>query len=356
MSKWGLFAVVLLAACSGKKEEAQKRAPIIREEELPANEPVQPAEPAVAADPLPPEDPPVAKPDPKSECIEQGELVSYDPVKLRACFDTNTDGDADRCVTWRRDGKLQSIDNTFAVEESDAKPEVTPPVEYRSDTENNDDERISLDVSAIDICPYDRSCMRIMPRLDGGEISHVLTDPDYKRAVIVVDGGDGKGIFEMWDLGAGRLRSRLQLRRLLADTDYDFSAHLGSAAVFAIASDENSHALGSIFGIDGGFRGELAQGSRNLDADLSFTQSGVFGIVDVGPVDSEQPWVLYLHSTASGGPLGKFQIKRLGHAELGLTPLSNGFAGAMQWGDDQLRIDMIDLRARTNRVLLAPSC
>lgn len=356
MSKWGLFAVVLVAACSSKKDESN-RAPIVREEELPPAQPIQPTAPAVAVapQPEPPIDPPAVTRDVKPECIDHGELVSFDPSKLRACFDTNGDADADRCITWRRDGKVQLIDNVFAVEDTaDDKP--ASPVEFRSDSENNDDERITLDGGIVEVCPYDRTCLKMVPRVDDGDISHVLTDPDYKRALMVIDDGEGKGIFEMWDLGSGRLRSRLQLKRLLDDTHYDFSAHLGSGVVIALATDENNHALGTIFGIEGGLRAELAQGSRNLDPDLSFTQSGVFGIVDIGPFEGEdKPWVIYLHSTASGASLGKFSIKRLENAELTLTPLPNGFAGAIQWGE-QLRIDMIDLRSRTNRVLLAPSC
>lgn len=359
MSKWGFFVVVLFAACKGKTgERPQNRDPIVREEEIPPEQPVQPQAPAVAVvEPEPPIDPPAVAPDPKPECIDESELVSFDPVKLRGCFDTNGDSDPDRCVTWRRDGKVQMIDNMFAVEDADAKPATAPPVESRSDSENNDDERISNDGNTVDVCPFDRTCMKIMPRLDDGEVSHVLTDPDYKRAVVVIKDGEGAGFFEMWDLAAGRMRSRVKMKRLLGeDESYDFSAHLGSGVVIALASDGNGRALGSIFGVEGGFRSELAQGSRNLDPDLSFTQSGVFGIVDVGSVDGEdKPWVLYLHSMASGAALGKFSIKRLENADLGLKALPNGFAGAIQWGP-QLRIDMIDLRSRTNRVLLAPSC
>lgn len=352
---WGLLAVVVLAGCGNKRDNS----PIIREEEIPP--PKQPELPKPAAtidDQLMNGAEPDAQttvPDPKPECVDESTVVSFDPAKLRACFDTNDDGQADRCVSWRRDGKVAAIDTQFAVEDAEAKEPPEPRVEYRSEEENNDDQRITLDGTSIEICPYDRTCMRMMPKVGEGEVQHVLTDPDYKHAVLLTKDYDTQnGILEMWDLAAGRMRTRVAMKRLLADETYEFSAHLGSGVVIAIATDVNSRALGTIYGLDGSARGELAQGSRNLDVDKVFRHVGVFGIVDVGPYDSdEKPYVLYLHSLANGGALGKFSIKRSG--ELSFHTLPNGFVAVTQWGE-QLRIDMIDLRTRTNRVLFAPGC
>ncbi|MDQ3335772.1 MAG: hypothetical protein M4D80_11440 [Myxococcota bacterium] len=360
MSKaWGLLAVVLLAGCGNKKEA--DRSPIIREEEMPP--PKQPviADPSIDEQLMNPGTVPTpADPDVKPECIDDAALVSWDPAKLRACFDSNDDDQADRCVTWRRDGNVATIDTTFAVEDVDAtteEPEVH--VEYRSDQDNNDEERITLNGKTIDVCPYDRACMRIMPRSSEHEILAVLTDPDYKRAVVVMkDYDSAKGIFEMWDLEAGRMRTRAGMKRLVADETYDFHAHMGTGVVIGIADDSNGRALGTILGLDGSFRGELGQGSRNLDPQKTFQHAGVFGIVDIGPVDSDdKPYTLYLHNLASGGAVGKFTIKRDddGDDDLSFHKLKNGFVGVTQFGE-QMRIDMIDLRSKTNRVLLVPGC
>lgn len=357
---WGLLAFVLLAGCGSKKDNS----PIIREEEIPPPkqpEPPKPAPPSIddelmnnraVVDPAPT----AAVPDPKAECVDAGSpVVSFDPAKLRACFDTNHDTEADRCVTWRRDGKVAAIDTMFAVEDPDAKEPAEPAIEYRSDEENNEDQRITNDGNQVEICPYDRACMTIMPKVGEGELEQVLTDADYKHAVFLTKDYDNqKGMLEMWDLASGRMRARVTMKRLVTGETYDFSMHLGSGVVIAIASDSDGRALGTIYGLDGGFRGELAQGSRNLDADTWFQHAGVLGVVDVGPYDSdEKPYVLYLHSLANGGALGKFSIKRVG--ELTFHAFSRSFVAVMQWGE-QLRIDMIDLRARTNRVLFAPRC
>lgn len=354
-----MLAFVVVAGCGQRDEPPAKRAPIVHEEEIPP--PVQPAppvQPDVAVDDVPA---PAAiidqaakgGQDPKPECVDEATVVAFDPGKLRACFDSNGDGQADRCVTWRRDGKVQTIDTVFAVEDADAREEPEPPVEYRSDVDHNDDERITLDGTTVEICPFERTCIKIMPKVGDGEIQTVLTDPDYKRAALLIRDGEGKGTLELWDLAGGRMKARTAMKRLVADEPYDFSAHLGTGVVIAIADDSNGRALGTIFSLDGGFRGELAQGSRNLDIEQTFRHAGVFGIVDIGAPGPDKPYVLYLHSLASGGALGKFTIKRDG--ELSFHPLPNGFVAVTQWGE-QLRIDMIDLRTRTNRVLFAPSC
>ncbi|MBA3398020.1 MAG: hypothetical protein H0T89_35675 [Deltaproteobacteria bacterium] len=378
-SAWVLVVLVTAAACgTSDRPPPDKRRRVIPEETL--ADPQQDPLPDPDLDPPQPPPPdrrgmlgtlgtlgtlgstgtPSSLPDPnapKPECVDEGDVVSFDPQKLRACFDSNGDGDPDRCVTWRRDGKVVSIDTIFHVEDSDMAA-IEPHVEYRSDEDNNDDERITLDNSSIEVCPYDRTCMRLMPKVGLGDVQHVLTDADYRRGVVVIRDEDGsKGTFELWDLAAGKLRTRLAMRRLASDEYYDFSARLGTGAFIALADNEEGFALGTVFGIDGSFRGELAGGSRTLDLDRTFQHAGVFGIIDGGPVDDEKPYVVYLQSLANGSSLGKFTIKRDddGDDDLAFNVIKSGFVALTQWGD-QVRIDMIDLRTRTNRVLLAPSC
>jgi hypothetical protein len=358
------MVVCVLAACTGKKEEAaDKSKPIlVRDEEMaPPKQPQIPeAEPAIATDPVP-TDPLPNKNDPAPECVDTAAIVSFDPGKLKACFDSNGDEQADRCVTWRRDGKVQKIDTVFAVEDSTApSTEVKEPVIYRSNDENNDEDRILLDYNHAEICPYDRTCMKIMPKIqddDGdGELEHVLTDPDYKRAVMVIRQGE-KGFFEIWDLATGHQRSRFGMKRLVEDEMYSFNAVMGSGVVIATATaDSTMRGLGTIFGVDGGFRGELAQGSRNLDLGYSFTHAGTYGVVDVGSDEADDaPYIVYLHNLSTGASTGKFTIKRTANADLEFHKLKNGFVAATQTGE-QLRIDMIDLKSRTDRVLFVPGC
>jgi hypothetical protein len=352
---WGLVAVAMLGC--GEKKQAQDKAPIVRELDL---DEVKPADPPPEAEPAAVVDSQPAPPDPPAPavCIDHGKILSWDPAKLRACFDGNDDGERDRCVTWRRDGKVASIDTEFAVEEADAKEPTEPPVEYRSDEDHNDEDRITLDGNTIEICPHDRTCMRIMPKVGAGEITSVLTDPDYKRGVFLIKAGDeGKPTIEIWDLAAGRQRTRTPIKRLLDDESYDLTAKLGSGAVIVLADDTNGRALGTIFSFDGGLRGELAQGSRTLDINSMFQHAGVFGIVDVGPIDTEdKPYVLHLTSLANGSALGKITIKRVADSNgLSLEVLPNKFVGITQFGE-QLRLDVLDLRTRTTKIFFAPGC
>jgi hypothetical protein len=359
---WGFVAilVVVVVGCGEKKQDKPvDRAPIVREEDMgQAFKPdIDIPTPQVQDETV--VDPSASarvdnEPDPKPECVDESSLVSFDPGKLRGCFDTNGDDQADRCVTWRRDGKVAAIDSVFQVEDTDAPEEVEPPVSQRSDSENNDEERITFDYNTVEVCPYDRTCVKFMPKLGDNEVQGVFTDPDYKRAVLLIRDGDGKGIVEIWDLATGRVRARMPMKRLVDDETYEFSAQLGSGVVVALASDTNGKTLGTIFGVDGGFRGEVAQGSRNLDIDKMFNHAGVLGVV---AVEDDKPYVLYLHSLATGGTMGKFTIKRDDTAgDPSFHTLKNGFVGVTQWGAEQVRIDMIDLRSKTNRVLFVPSC
>jgi hypothetical protein len=346
---WGLVAIAMLGC--GEKKKQEDYTPIVREVDLDEVKPAEPPpEPAAVVDsqPAQPDPPPV------QDCVAQGTVVSWDAAKLRACFDLNDDGSPEHCVTWRRDGKVASIDTEFAVEDADAKEPPEPPIEYRTDTVNNDDGRIMAGETRVEVCPYDHACMRFMARADD-EVVSVLTDRDYRRGVFLMKAGAFKGAVEIWDFSANRLRSRTPLKRLVEDETYDFSAKLGSGVVIALAENSAGRTLGAIFSLEGGLRGELAQGSRTLDGQKTFHHGGVFGIVDIGPEDSDKPYVLHLVSLANGSALGKIAIKREANAELSLDTLPNNFVGITQFGE-QLRLDILDLRTRTSKVFFAPGC
>lgn len=356
---WGLVVVAMLGC--GDKKAQQDKGPIVREVDLDevkaAERAPEPAPVAATVDDALLANQDKVAPPPAAECVDKAKVVSWDPAKLRACFDSNEDDAPDRCVTWRRDGKVTSIDTEFAVEDADAKEPPPPPVEYRSDTDNNDEDRITVGDNSIEICPYEHACLRIMPRTDNGEVLSVLTDRDYKRGVFLMKDGDDKPAFEIWDLVAGRLRTHAPIKRIVEGETYEFSARLGSGTVIGFAEDAGGRAFGSVFSLDGAPRGDLAGGSRNLDLEKTVQHAGVFGIVDIGPEDQEKPYVLHLVSLATGAAIGKVTIKREdgGDGDLDLDPLPNSFVGITQFGT-QLRLDVLDLRSRTTKVFFAPGC
>lgn len=365
------LAVVLLVACGSQREDrspevereaverARKSLEVARDE-LRAPPPMQdlsnrrppppPPDPAPRTVPVQP-----VQPAPPASCLSSGTVVSFEAgATLRACIDSTFDGAADRCVRWRPNGTLIGIDPLVDVEAKEEPPEL---VTYHSDSEHNDDSRIELSGGVIDICPYDRACMKLMPRLDDREIQHVVTDAEYNRAAIVVREADGKqGYVELWDLDRGRRYAKAPFRGLVRDQGYSFSVKLGSGAFIALAERDGDGAIsGAIHGLDGGYRGALGGGSHTLDATRTLQAGGQFAIVD--PQTDDKPYLLHVHDLATGGATGRFVIARDEDATDGLQlhKLTPGIIGAAQWGK-QLRLDVIDLRTRTARVLRAPAC
>lgn len=342
---WVLVAVL---GCKGK-EPPPRPDPIARELDLDTGDaaviaPAPNAEPANEPANETANTPPGDAAPPVNECIGIATVESWDPVKQRACFDNNL------CVTWKR-GALDAFEVKYTVEDDDAEP-AEPAPDFRTD---DNDTRIHVDADDIQICPPDRACMRIVPDVGDGELQLVVTDPGYKRGVFVMREAEAHtGALEIWDLAAGRRKARVPYKRLDADDTYELSAQLGSGAVIALATASNDRTLGTVLSLDGGLRGELAQGSPNLDLVKSFRAGGLFGIVDVGPPDNaEAPYVLHLVSLASGAAVGKLVIKR--ESTLSLDVLPNGFVALTQFGE-HTRIDMLDLRTRRISALVAPGC
>lgn len=378
MSPRWLAACFALAACSPRYEEpppppnpADEHLRKMREEQLADLRRLEESihQRMSRPDPLPPPDPPPPQqqqqPRPPqqpapSECISSGTLVSFEAGSaLRACFDRNHDGDADRCVRWRPDGQPlpydPAVDEVAIVEETEETP--PEPTTFHSNDEHNDDERIEIDGQSITVCGYDRACARFMPRLgDEDAIEAVVTDADYQRAAITVTTGSGKrGHVELWDLDRGRRYARLAFRGLVADASHTFTVRLGRGALVAFAANDSDHTVtGAIHGLDGGFRGLVGGGARKLDLDGTVLTAGVL-LVGEQPAD-RKPYVLHAIDLATGAP-GRFVIPRVDDTtdELELEAVSPGVVGAVQWGK-QLRLDVLDLRTRGMRTLRVPTC
>jgi hypothetical protein len=295
-----------------------------------------------------------APPPPEVTCLSPADVVSFEAkATLRACLDSTGDGEPDQCARWRPGGALMKVEPF--VEQEGVEPPADP-VTFHSDTEHNDDSRIELNGGVVEICPYDRVCLKLMPRLDDGELSHVAADADFRRAALVIRGSDSKqGAVELWDLERGRRYAKLPYRGLRRDDDYTFSVKLGPGALIAIAErDRDSEISGAIYGLDGGYRGALGGGSPTLDGASTLETAGLFAIVD--PQTDEKPYIVHVVDLTAGGAASRFVIPREPEADaIKLHRVAPGVIVATQWGK-QVRLDVIDPRRGGGRVLRAPAC
>jgi hypothetical protein len=370
MSTRWLAALAVLVACGPSRQD---RGEILdepdpwlapRRAELAPLQQLQPPPQQDVPPPPPPPPPPPQQLQPKvsKACLDGGSITSFEVGRvLRACFDQDADGTADRCMRWRPDGK--PIDYDPAVDDAQDTPdtpdadEVPEPVTFHSDSQNNDDGRIEIDGSAVQVCAYERACTKLMPRVgDDLSILEVHTDAEYHRAAITMPGTDGKrGHVELWDLERGRMYARLPFRGLMNEIDYTFSVKLGRGALIALASSNVESAVaGAIYGLDGGFRGMLAGGARSLEQDGAIETAGQFVILEEQP--DKKPYVLHAVDLATGAQ-GRFTIARADESAtwIMLYKLRPGLVSTVQWGK-RLRLDVIDLRTRAQRTLFARGC
>lgn len=359
MMRGWLPCLVLVAACGSKEEKPPQPAP----RDLPAEAPVD-AKPLVidpngplAGPPAPPPDPlartPVPAPPPTvaGNCLAESETmaVMVDGDTLRACVDTDFDDVLDRCAKWSK-----SLGIPRGFEDSD---EEIPhkPLAF----EDDEDERIEHIDPAIEVCPPDRICVKLMPKVpDDGEVSSMGADAAYRMlAVGITDELGVAGHVEVWDLVAGRLRTKVKLRKLEEDVEYTFAGRFVGNALLAVAiRDDNDMGQGAIHGIDGSFRGELANGSRFLDmGSIHELTPGTIALLDL-----EAPGVPYAVYTQSLS--GRVQRKFVVPMDMDgddddahLHKISNTMLAVSQWSLE-LRLDVIDLSTGKQTTFRVPSC
>jgi hypothetical protein len=311
----------------------------------------------VKPEPRPPKPPPRPAP---SECISSGTIATFEVGSvLRACFDRDGDGSADRCVRWRLDGKPldydPAVDEIAVVETTEETPE---PATSHSMLKDNDDGRIEASGNMVEICPPERACMKIIPRMDGAQsFDDVVTDPGYHRAAMSIPEQDGeRRRIELWDLDLGRLYATVPYRGLMRDGDYSFSIRLGRGGLIAFAANNADQTVaGALYGLDGGFRGMLAGGARKLDLNGAIETAGMVLILEELP--DGKPHVVHTVDLATGAAPGRFSIPRVDDSaeKPELRRVAPGVVTATQWGK-QLRLDVIDARRGTVRTLRAPTC
>jgi hypothetical protein len=341
---WILVACV--AACNSRSETGSAHTEI---KERPVDPPASAPDAALAEAPDAPAVAVAAPPaPPPPTCLSSAAemtTINLAGKELVACFDDSGDDKPDHCVRWRRDtSALISVETVFDVEATDVKPEPPAPVEFHTQDVNDDDRRLELTDDVAEICPPDRACMRLKPLLaDGQEVTEVFTDGPYRTAILAIkSANDSAGRLEFWDLQTGRLRAHQALK----SDSIKLRVSNSSALVFAITDDATR---GAIYGLDGASRGVFAGGAHDLDPDSALVLGANYVIVDA-PAD--KPRVIYVTSNLSGQTLAKFPIPAI--ARLVLKPLG-GYVIATQYGDD-LRFDVIDVRAKAMRTLIVPSC
>lgn len=310
--------------------------------------------------PQPPPDPQQQRPLPAaSTCLDSGTVVSFEAGSvLRACFDRDADGVPDRCARWRPDGRPIPYDPGIDEAHSAEAPEETAePIVFHSDTTNNDEARIELTGTAVEVCPYERACLKLMPRIpDNHTLAEAFTDAEYRRAALVIsDSAGGHAHAELWDLDRGRVYAKLPFRGLMREIEYTFSLRFGRGALVALASAAaDGTVAGAVYGLDGGFRGMLAGGARSLELDGAIETAGQFVILEEQP--DKRPYVLHAVDLATGAQ-GRFPIARADESAtwIMLHKLRSGLVSTVQWGK-RLRLDVIDLRTRAQRTLFAKGC
>ncbi len=321
---------------------------------------VQPVQPDVAPIPAP-----VVKPRIDPTCTASGTVQSIRVKgdKLIACVDTTSDGQADACVSWSRStNKFLAVEPIFAVEDDDAPKEVVAPDPIDPDA---DDPRLVSDTDSITACPEDRACMRFMPRIKDGETLELAkTDAGHRAAAVLVSEGDSRSThLELWDLEAGRLRTRARLVGPEPDQSYSYTVRAyGDSFVALLKRSDNDRATATLFSLDGSRRVALAGGSMFVDsAQLIENAPGQLAILDIAAVG--KPYNIYVHAVPSGATIGKFTIPASGDDDsASLVKMDHGMIGVTQWkadtgnNDGHLRIDVIDPKAGSSRAFTAPGC
>jgi len=354
----GILAAVWLVACSSPDEQPppphafqphSPRAPHV--DPTPAVKPPAPPAPAPPLVPTPP--PPAQVP---TDCASTGTVTGIEVrgAKLLACIDTNADSHPDQCVEWNRaTGKVLKFE---PVAEVDNGPPAPAPDKPDLDP---DDPRITQDTNSIEVCPEDRVCVKLMPKLsDTATIDHVRADTAHHNIAIAISDGDGMNAhLEFWDILSGRMRTRAKVGNLEAETNYTFTLRaFGDGLVSVATRTGDLFSTATLYAPDGTRKAALAGGSRYLDADQMFELSpGQLAVFDQGA--PSHPYNVYVHNVATGGTVAKFvvQMDDDNDDDAIMMKIDKSTLGVVQWSKE-LRIDVLDTRNGSDRTFKAPGC
>jgi hypothetical protein len=307
---------------------------------------------------------PAPKPRVDPSCMASGTVQQIRSTgdKVYACVDTTSDGQADACASWSRaTGKFIEVAPIFAVEDDTTKD--TPAVEPVD--LDADDPRVTTDSDSVSACPEDRACLKFMPRIkDGDTLELARSDANHRAAAVVISEGDSRSArLELWDLEAGRLRTRAHLVGPDKDETYTIAVRAyGDSFVTMQKRSADDRAVVTLFSLDGTRRVALGGGSTFIDtAQLIENAPGQLAVLDIAPVG--KPYNIYIHAVPSGATIGKFTIPAQGDDDsVSLVKMDHGMIGVTQWkadtgnNDGHLRVDVIDPKASSSRTFTAPGC
>jgi hypothetical protein len=354
----GILAAVWLVGCSSPDERPPP--PRAFQSHSPRAPRVDPPTPAVKP-PAPPAPPVTPAPAPApakvpTDCASAGTVTGIEVRggKLLACIDTNADSHPDQCVEWNRaTGKVLKFESVAEVDNGPPQPAPDKP------DLDPDDPRITQDTTSIEVCPEDRICVKLMPKLsDTATIDHVRADSAHHNIAIAISDGDGMNAhLEFWDITTGRMRTRTKVANLDAETNYAFTLRSFGDAMISVATRSNDQfALATLYGPDGTRKAALAGGSRYLDADQMFELApGQLAVFDQGA--PSHPYNVYVHNLANGATVAKFvvQMDDDNDDDAIMMKIDKSTLGVVQWSNE-LRIDVLDTRNGSDRTFKAPGC
>jgi hypothetical protein len=352
----GIVAAVWLVGCASPDEQPpppqafQPHSPRAHVDPLPA---VKPPTQQVVPTPPPPPPPPAKVP---SDCASPGTVTGIEVRggKLLACIDTNADSHPDQCIEWNRaTGKVLKFEPVAEVENGPPQPAPDKP------DLDPDDPRITQDTTSIEVCPEDRICVKLMPKLsDTATIDHVRADSTHHNIAVTISEGDGMNArLEFWDILTGRLRTRSKVGNLEDETNYTFTLRsFGDALISVATRTDNQFSLATLYAADGTRKAGLAGGSRYLDADQMFELTpGQLAVFDQGA--PSHPYNVYVHNLATGATIAKFvvQMDDDNDDDAIMMKVDKSTLGVVQWSNE-LRIDVLDTRTGSDRTFKAKGC
>lgn len=358
MLRW-LPVIALAGACGASKTESPPQGTTSHDvAEEPGDPPPLPVDPSLPAGPPKPPDPTRPRPPVTiaGQCLTQSERMVVRLVgdDLRACVDSDGDDTIDRCARWQHASAAWR-----GFEDAEALDETAPhlPIAFG----DNADDRVEQVDNQLEVCPPDRVCTKLMPKLpdEDGEITGFDADRTYRTLAIAMRAGlTTSGHVELWDLVAGRVRTRVKLRRLVEDVEYSFDVRYAGPTLIAIAvRTDNDLGQGVIAGPDGAVRGELANGSRYLATDSFHELSpGTLGVLDLEAPGV--PYAVYTHSLATGRVLKKFVVEMDMDGDdddTRMYQVTPTLLAVVQWSAE-LRLDLIDVASGRQRTYRVQAC